>query len=387
MALINARDVGNAIEAAGGKETLSVLRSWLDHFAQGGTRDAGAHLGWNKLSNRINSRLASAALAGRVSVLAVQSVQLGAALAEMPTGSYLTRFAKLMTGQLGWRDALRSDYIQRRLSQMPPVVRQAMEGFNTTRPTRLKFAAQKMGQLINGADALFTAGTYAIIYDYQLKKGLTPAEAHSTAERITDRVAQPTRAATRSLYENTATHPATRLMWAFASEARQKLALSAYAVSKKPAGAKLRALAVTWGMGGVVATLIRAALRDLRDDEDDEWFDERNWDPARLAIASLTGPIQGIPMLGDAIESAIFTGFGEYQASGTWLNNLAVGVKGALKIPDWFSGEREFEDALKDVEALLGGLAIFSGNASAGTSFMHVARDLYGIASNIEGTD
>jgi hypothetical protein len=393
MALINSRDVGNAIEAAGGKETLSVLRSWLDHFAQGGTRDAAAHLGMNKFASQMNSRLAAAALAGRVSVLAIQSTQLAAALAEMPTGSYFMRFTKLMTGQLGWRDALRSDYIQRRLSQMPPVVRQAMEGLHSRKPSRLKHAAERLGRLISGADALFTAGTYAIVFDYQLaqakKLGLTGKDstdyAHTAAERSTDRVAQPTRAGTRSLYENTATHPAARLMWAFASESRQKLILAAYAAAKQPAGAKFRAFAVTWGAGGVIAALMRAALRDLRDDEDDEWFDERNWDPGRLALASLTGPLQGMPMLGEAIESALFTGLGEYRASGTLLNNLAVGGKALTHLDEWFTGERDFEGALKDIEDVLGAGATFSGNSAAAASFSHIARDLLGIYQNATG--
>lgn len=53
MALLDARDVGNSVEAASGKEAVSVLRSWLDFFAQGGTRDASAHLAINGLFARL----------------------------------------------------------------------------------------------------------------------------------------------------------------------------------------------------------------------------------------------------------------------------------------------------------------------------------------------
>jgi len=391
MALLNTRDLGNSVEAAAGKEALSTLRSWIDHFAAGGSRDAQAHLALNGLLNRVMGRAASMALVGRVSVLVIQSTQLGAALAEMPLSSYTVRLAKLFTGQLNWGPAMRSEYIQRRIQQMPPVVQQALEGLRSTRPNRLKHTVQKLGQLISGADGLFTAGTYAMVYDYQLgqaaKLGLTGADAESfarnAAERSVDRVAQPTRAGARSLYEVTATNPAIRLAWAFASEPRQKAALSIYALANRPAGAKARALAVTWLAGGVMASVIRATMRDLRDSDDDEIFDEKNWDLKRLALSSLTGPIQGVPMLGDAVEAMVFSAFGEYLPSGNMLSNAEKAAGSVGNVGKWFTGERELDDALKDAEAILSGVGLVSENAAAATSLMHVLRDAYGIIDNL----
>ncbi len=386
MAVLNARELGNSIEAAAGKEALSVLRSWIDHFAQGGSRDAQAHLAINGLLNRIMSRAASMALVGRVSVLAVQSVQLAAGLAEMPASAYLHRLGKLFAGRLDWSAAFKSEYIQRRLQQMPPVVAQALDGLRSTRPNKLKSTVQALGRTISGADALFTAGTYAMIYDYQL--GLAKSMnlqgpdaenfARQAAERATDRVAQPTRAGARSLYEVTGTNPAIRLAWAFASESRQKLALSAYALAKRDNGAKARALAVTWIAGGVLASLIRATMRDLRDDgEDDELFDEKNWDPARLALAALTGPLQGIPMLGDTAEAIVYKAFGQYLPEGNLFSSApqAAGSVKNLITGDW-------DHALRDTEAIFTAAGLVSENAAAATSLLHIARDLFAIGDN-----
>src|SRR5690606_9422072 len=149
---------------------------------------------------------------------------------------------RLFGGRLNWGDTMKSDYIRRRMAQMPPVVQQALEGLASAKPGRAKHLARRMGESISGADALFTAGTYAIVYDYQVtqaqKMGMegkaASEHARETAERITDRIAQPTRAGARSYYEATATSPQARLLWAFASEARQKTMLAAYAIAEKP---------------------------------------------------------------------------------------------------------------------------------------------------------
>ena len=390
-AVLNHRDTRDAIKAASGEEAATLLGQWVNLLANGGTADANAQLGLTQLLGRMNGRAAAMALTGRISVLAVQSVQLGAALAEIPAASYLKRFAKLMTGQLGWRTAIHSDYIQRRLSAMPPAVRQAMDGLASEKPSWLKHAAQRMGETINGADGLFTAGTYAILLDYHLgqaaKLGLTgdtaTAYAHDAAARATDRVAQPTRAGTRSIYENTATNPTARLLWNFASEARQKLALCTIGTSGKSAGEKARAIAVTWGIGGVLTTLIRAALRDMRDNRDDELFDERNWNPARLALEALTGPLQGMPFLGDEISAAIAAIVGQdYRQQESILHSIAIGAQAAGHIDEWLDGTRDADAIVRDIEGMLTAGGMFSPNLSAAAGFSHLARDVYRLGHN-----
>jgi hypothetical protein len=391
MALLNARTVGNSIEAAGGKEVLQTLRGWLDLFAQGGTRDASAHLAGNQLVNRMVGRAAAVALVGRVSVLAIQSTQLGAALAEMPATAYLSRLARLFAGRLDWSAAIRSEYIQRRKNLMPPVVQQAMEGLASSKPNRLKYLARKMGETISGADALFTAGTYAITYDYHLgqarEMGIADPHAYArqAAERSTDRVAQPVRPGTRSLYEVTGTNPAVRVLWSFASESRQKLVLAGYALgSNKSAGAKARALAVTWFAGGVVASVIRATMRDIRDDDDDEIFDADNWDPKRLALASLTGPFGGIPFLGDALESSVYKAFGEYMPEGNLFSSIP---KAVTRSTDLLGGDRpeDLEEAMKDAETILSGAGLFTESGAAAASVSHLLRDAVNLWQNATG--
>lgn len=392
MALINTREVGNSVEAKAGRETLAILRQWLDQFSQGGNRDAAAYLAFNQGLNRKTGRIATAALVGRVSVLAIQSTQLGAALAEMPTGAYLSRFAKLTTGQLDWTAAIKSPYIQRRLQQMPPIVRQAMEELKSAKPNAIKHAMAKVGETISGADALFTAGTYAIILDYQMKlaaeQGLTGkaqlAAATDAAERSTERVAQPTRTATRSLYEvTTSSQPNARILWAFASEGRQKIALTLFAMAKRPLNEKLRALTVTWVVGGVVSTLIRAVMRDIRDNgEDDEFFDERNWNPTRLALAAAFSPFQGIPILGDLLEGGAFKAAGEYVPEGN-LFSSTTGILRLLNIPDLITGDREADKIIGDIDAILTALAPITDTNAAAAGAFHIVKDAEGIIRNL----
>lgn len=392
--ILNNRDVLNSVIAKGGEESAKLLRGWVEFFGNGGTRDAAAHLAATKLIGNAMNRAAATALVGRASVLAVQSTQLGAALYAMPTGSYVKRFAKLTTGQLGWGEALDSPLIQRRLKQAPPVVRQAMAGLRSGSPNQLKHQVARIGNLIGGADALFTAGTYAMIYSYQLEvkakeQGLSGAAAEefarNAAERETDRIAQPTRPGARSYFENTSVHPAMRLGWAFASEPRQKLALTIYALAKKPPAQKARALAVTWLVGSVFTTILRAALRDIRDNgEDEEIFDERNWNPELLALQSLVGPLKGIPFIGDAIEAGLFKAFDQYVPEGNLFSAPAKGVEAFKRVPDWFTGEREGLGVVKDVEAILTAFGLVSDNAAAAGSISHIIRDLFGVAQNVD---
>lgn len=389
VSFLRERDLKNTIQAKAGEEGLSTLEGWINFFEMGGNRDASAHLALNQKMSRMASRAASAALVGRMSVIAIQSTQLAAAIAEMPTASFLKRLAQLLTGQLGWGKAIKSEYIQRRVQEMPVVVRHAMDGLAASKPNQIKHQVQKIGRWIGGADALFTAGTYAMVYDYQLsqfkKAGQSDADAErlatQAAVRVTERVAQPTRPGTRSLFENTAGGPAMRVIWSFASDARQKLALAVYRLAdpNRPLGEKARAVALTWIVNGMIATLIRAALKDVRTDDDDE-TDDRIWNPRALSLAALTGPIQGIPFLGSEIESAAYSASGEYLPSGSLLGGIPNAFKAATRVDDW--GEAKPDQIIRDIDQILNGLALFNDTISAASSISHLVRDAFGIAEN-----
>ncbi|MGB0257463.1 MAG: hypothetical protein ACPGES_02310 [Coraliomargarita sp.] len=380
------RDVINSVESKAGQQGVRVLSKWEQYFTAGGIVDASAYSTIQGLLNRMLGRAAGAVLIGRLSVIIIQTTQLGAAIAEMPVGSYIYRFSKLFSpqGMKMWREAFKSSYIQRRLNEMPVVVREAMKGLEASKPSTFKYLVRKAGEAIGGMDALMTAGTYAIVYDYQLKmakqNGMTGAEAErwakNEAERSVERVAQPTRAGTRSIFENTATNPFVRVGWAFASEGRQKLALGLYRTFSKQTsmGEKGRALALMFLINGALGTLMRTAWRDMKDGEDDEVFDERYWDPKRLMLATLTEPLGGMPFVGDAIESGIYATAGEWSPEGNMLSSIPQAMEATWNLKDF--GERDAMKNLKEVEKILGGLALSNDTLSAASSVSHLVTDI-----------
>lgn len=389
--ILRFRKVHNAMHEASGGESSLVIGKFLDVFAQGGNRDASLTLEISKTMGGMASRAAQVALVGRVGTLAIQTTQIGAATAELPVGAYLSRLGKLVTGNLGWGDALNSKYIQRRLKQMPPTVQIAMEGLKAGKPNQLKHQVQRIGQLISGTDALWTAGTYAMVYDYQLGQAKAagyrgqPAEeyAHNIAERITDRLAQPTRMGTRSIYELTATNPGARLAWAFASESRKNLALLAYTKANRPLKRFLAATAGYVFFNLAMGALIRNAWKDMRDDGDDEddFFDEKTWNWKRMGVAMLTEPLQGMPLLGDYTEKGINAALGQYHQSSD-LINFERGIKSFKNIPDILQGERDAEGVLKDIDGMVSLMGLFNQNAAAAASLTHIASDFFGVVDN-----
>jgi hypothetical protein len=181
--------------------------------------------------------------------------------------------------------------------------------------------------------------------------------------------------------EVTATNPAFRMMWAFASEPRQKIALAIHGAMTKSGPEKFRAAAITWVVSGLIASIIRAAVRDLRDDgEDDEIFDERNWDPMRLALMSLTGPVGGLPIVGKEMEAMIYAAGGEYLPGGSLISGPSKAVGTLKKLA---TGKAEWETAIKDAETILAGAAIGSPTAAAAGSWAHIARDIEALIRNV----
>ena len=387
--ILRNRDVQNSVEEKGGVEARKMLNAWLDYFAQGGTRDAGAHLALNQGLNNVLGRASQVALVGRASTLLIQSTQLGAALAEMPVKAYLKRMGKLLTGQLGWDSALNSDYIQRRVKQMPPVVQLAMQGLKGARPTAIQQAGKRLGMLLSGADGLFTAGTYAITYDYHLTKakelGLAGQEAEdyarNTAERVTDRIAQPTRAGARSLYENTSTNPLARAGWAFASEARKNLALVAYSFAERDTATKMRTLAYVVALNAIGSAILRSIWRDILDDEDDELFDDKYWSPKRIATAIATEPLYGFPVLGSVVQEAVYKSFGEYKPSES-LFSVQNAIGPIKRLPDHLSGDTDLREVMRDIDMVVSALGIMHPNIAAAASITHLAKDLFNLTDS-----
>jgi hypothetical protein len=175
---------------------------------------------------------------------------------------------------------------------------------------------------------------------------------------------------------------AMKTVWNFSSEPRQKLMLAALRLSSKEYtfAEKARAAFVTWGIGGMVLSIIRASLRDIRDGgDDDDWFDERNWSVKRLALESAMGPFQGLPFVGDAVAASAYAVSGEYHSEGGMLTAIPKGVKSGIDI--WSS--EDTGEAIRHAENIMTAASFFNDNAAAGASFSHFARDMYGIGKNV----
>lgn len=392
--VLNNRTVSSHLEGAAGRQAVAQLRAWIDHFEAGGNRDAAQFLEINQMINRMAGRAAAIALVGRIGTIAVQSTQLAAATAKMPAHAYAIRLGRLFAGQLSWGDALRSEYIQRRVQEMPPIVQQAMEGLDAESPSRIREAVKRLGKLIPAADALFTSGTYAMVLDYQKKIHLDQGfsekhateRAHKETERIMDQIAQPTRAGARSFYEVSATHPGARLAFAFASEPRKNLALMLMATLEKNPKDLGRAMLYTVILNAGLAALIRNVWRDARDDEDDELFDSRHWNPKSFALTLATDWMAGFPILGDAAQAGIYKAAGEYLPQGNLFSGIERAAGGLRYMDDIFEGDLEVDEAIKLAEAGLSAAGIFDSRVASFASLSHLVRDLYSVGENASTT-
>jgi hypothetical protein len=376
-AILGNREVANAVEAKIGAEGVLVLSRRLSALAMGGVRDASAGLALTEGIRSMTNRAATIGLLGRVSTLLVQSTQLAASSVKMPVGAYLSRFGKLMTGNLAWGDAIRSEFIQRRIKSAPPIVQQAMRNLaSAKRPNEITRMVRRLGETLSNADGLFTAGTYAILLDYHrttgAKLGLSGAEleAHAATEatRETEQVAQPTRDANRSLRELAATDPLAKIAWAYASEARQKLALFAWAAldAKARPDYAAKVAFLTFGVGGLLTQIIKNSWRELGGDDD-----EKKWSPERLTAAMLTSPLHGVPVIGSLLgDGNMLSGFS--RAGASWERITSLDYDDPVQV-------------MRDVDVMLSAAGLFNDNLAGLASASHIGLDLSRLLKNAFG--
>ncbi len=388
-AVLGNRKVRNAISAKAGQESINTIVEWTTMFTEGGVRAAGVHLGFNKFIREVGGNFAIMALWGRLGTIAIQVTQLAAGNVVMSSYQYNTRLFKLFAGQLGWGVAMNSDYIKRRLREQPVMVRELMNDLGKSKPTKVKFNAQKVGKLIGGADALFTAGTFAIVYDHRLQKalerGLERGEAEAfalnEAERVTDRLAQPTRSGARSIIENTTVNPLAKISWVFGSEARKNISLMIQAKLQNGVWSKEMGRATMFAIvaNALIAAIIRNSWRDLRDDEDDEIFDPKHWRMKKIIASVLTDWMYGVPVLGEEVQNAVLALLGETQPQGTAFSAIpkaAYAVKNLHKIED-------VDDLMRSTETIMTALGLFNDQTAAAAVFMHPMRDGVDIITNL----
>jgi hypothetical protein len=148
-----------------------------------------------------------------------------------------------------------------------------------------------------------------------------------------------------------------------------------------------KALTYVLLLNGLVGIVIRNAFRDMRDEDDEEIFDEKNWGWKRLAAQFISDPIYGIPVVGETIEGAIYTAFGVYQPSGS-VFDVARGVPAAKRLVtqypvDLLEGEAEFRDIVADVNRVLAAAGLFNGTIAGAASISNLAKDVFEVGDNV----
>jgi hypothetical protein len=389
-AILGAKTFRDAIQRAGGKDAVSILGDHLEVIDQGGTRDAGQQLALSKWLGQVGGRLSQIILFGKLQTVVLNASQLGAAAVDMPAGQYLRQLSKLFTGRLNWLEALDTPYIRRRIEQMPPVVRQALEA-GQGMPNRLNQIAEGIGYGITGSDGLFTAGTYVMVLDHQrtigARMGMTGADldtwARNETERIVDRVAQPTRQGARSIIEIRGTVEQ-RVLWTFASESRKNLGLMIAGFSNRSNRQKAIGTAIyTILFGAVLTSLFRSAWRDSRDDGDDDLFDEKNWSPANMAWAVSTDWMGGVPFAGDITRDALLVLGGQRTFDGTVLDSPKKGARGAKNLLTWDYDRDEWDRVLSDLQAVIAGAGTVDKNAASIAGIANAVVDAAKVVKNL----
>ena len=144
---------------------------------------------------------------------------------------------------------------------------------------------------------------------------------------------------------------------------------------------------------------MRAAFRDMRDDDDDELFDERIWNPWRILTQTIAGPLQGLPAVGDVIESAFNRATGQYSPDGSMLQMIPDAATAARKLATGKTIRTEtpsgkikenpeaVEDTLKAVSAILQALGTTNDTIAAASSLTNLAEDAAKAVDNFDGVE
>jgi hypothetical protein len=362
--VLNFADVRGSISAKGGASLLESLQSWITAFERNGLEQGKGIAAFNELARKRQSAQSWVALAYNVGTLMKQSTAALGSLMNMGPMDATRQFSKLLTGRLELSASYNSEVIQRRLDAgYSPEVRQAMAGAMAEKPTWGSPIVQKGMEIIGMVDAMFTTASHAMAYDYHLNEakaaGLTDAQAkrqaETEAEATVARTAQPVEMMDRSLVE-VGMAPFAKFLFMFASDARQKAALAWEAYSPNSdltKGERATRLLMLHVLLPVMVQTISNLWRDARDDgEDDELFDERNWQAGDYVRAMLVGPLVGVPLVSQALNSF---------SSQSPLTQFTGGLSG---IGEAFE-EGDIDKGMKAVKTLLRTSAVVAGGERA----------------------
>jgi hypothetical protein len=374
-ATLNNADVRASITAKGGKSLLETAQQWMTAFERNGLEVRESSSKWAAFIRKRQSVMAYIALAYNAGTLMKQSSAAFGSLMSMGPGAAMKQLAKLFTGQLELGESYRSAVIQRRLDAgYSPEVRQAMAGMMAEKPTWGSPFVMKGMELIGMVDAIFTTASHAMAYDHHYAEakaaGLTDAQAKREAEREAEatvaRTSQPAEMMDRSLGELSMGANA-RTFFMFATDARQKAALilEAYqpssGLSKGERATRLITLHIVFPL---MAQAVTSMMRDARDDDDDELFDEKNWQSGDFMKAMVLGPLMGIPIIGGALNAGLTPVFGGHYFANDPTQPLNRAAGAAVDFTEAIE-EGDLEGGLKAAKAALGGAALIVGGDRA----------------------
>ena len=385
-AIFGRKSFRDQIKRASGEEGVTILNGLLEQLDKGGIRSAEINLETTRILEGLIGRLSTMILFGKLGTVALNITQTAAAAAEMGPRRYLVQLSKLLFRPSNWAEAFKSEFIQRRIAEMPAIVRQVQDSQKRLGPSRLADINDKLGYGISTTDGFFTAATYAMVYDLkkqEAKKLGIPADqieafAKNEAERITERLAQPTRKGAKSIYENNLGAQG-RAAVNFISESRKNMALIAYAFAKNPS--KLPGTAMYVILNAMIASVIRAAWQDFREDDEDE--DEAIYNPYKLALEMALDPVYGIPVVGGMLQDLIKASFGFKTFGGTLLESGENAIPAARRMIAFDYDPEEIDRAVSDTNAILGLLGIFDRRLASITAITNVVEDVAKVYDNL----
>jgi hypothetical protein len=302
---------------------------------------------------------------------------------HMPLGDFLKGWGRLVSGKIDFATTWESDAIQNRLHggfspEMKAAISQALFGKPSMRGDFLLAGMEIHAK----ADAFGSAIGAAICYDYHYRKAIAEGASEEAAKAIAldeaaegvSRTSQPSDVVNRSLFELNM-NPAGKLMFLFASEARQKSSMYLTAMGRTLTGKAtkkdVKVIMLAHLIVAPLMQLITAAVRDATNDDDDELFDDKYWNPKDFLLAMATGPAGGIPYLRDALE--LLKGYRSGTSSNPVANTagaLMETVKEAMK-----DGDMEWnEKKVTQIMQAMGGSPAAAAN---------IYKQLVGAARNV----
>ena len=361
------------------QQAPNIVSNWLKAIDGNGLNNGDS----NKVGEWLYSTQSALALSWKIGTIAKNFVgaSINAAY-NMPAGQFFKGYGRLISGKIDIKKIWESDLIQTRIEAgFSPEARAAISKSFGSKPTIGSKFVQKGFDFIGVADAMGTTLGAAITYDYhfnRIKDEMGETNAHiialdEAAETIA-RTAQPVEVTNKSLIELQSTNFFAKLAFVFKSEARQKSAMFTRAwintIKGKPTKRDIQTIILSHFVVAPMMHTITQIIRDVRDEDDDEVFDDKYWGWEGFAMSMATGPLSGLPLI-----SEIFDGFNSDDAG-----PLSRVVKGVDSLADIFKDDLKgddfewYEKKAVDVIQGIGG----STGATAGSvyeQFTDIARN------------